>query len=86
MALAIVTLTACGSDEDACLELAEFECGCCEASRVEACKQAAREANDRKPPPEEGIRACEATLDKLGSCSELSTRQLKPICDGTAFK
>jgi hypothetical protein len=82
----LVILTACGTDDSACLELAEVECGCCEASRVEACKQAARAANERNPPPEEGNSACEATLEQWGSCADLSQQQLEPICDGTAFK
>jgi hypothetical protein len=84
--LLLFGLTACGSDDNACLELAMKECACCEAALVESCKQAARDANDRNPPPDEGISLCQASLDKFSSCSDLSPQKLKPICDGTAFK
>ena len=84
--LLLIGLAACGSDDNACLELALTQCACCEAAQVEACKLAARGANDRNPPPDEGISLCQAALDAFGSCSDLSQQQLKPICDGTVFK
>jgi hypothetical protein len=84
--LFLLGLAACGSDENACLELAMTQCACCEAAEVESCKLAARGANDSNPPPDEGISLCQSALDTFGSCADLSQQQLKPICDGTAFK
>ena len=85
--IVLLMLAACGgSDDNVCVELAMKECACCDASQIESCKQAARDANDRNPPPEQGIKLCEAALDMFKSCSDLSPQQLQPICDGTAFQ